>query len=57
MVVIVKTNMRELTFSTKEIPLTNRGGYGIKGLLRNKLKKNEEILDVYMEDSYERLGN
>lgn len=47
MLMIAITNLnRGIIFSPLDIRLTNRGGVGIGGLLKAKLKKGEEIIDV-----------
>lgn len=50
MLMIAVTNTgREIIFNTNDIPLTNRSGYGVKGLLGSKLKKGEVIVDVRVD--------
>ena len=50
MVFIVKTNLREFEVDlVKEVPLTNRGGLGGKKAIANKLRKREEILEIYVK--------
>ena len=50
MVFIVKTNLREFEVDLiKEFPLTNRGGLGVKKAIANKLRKREEILEIYVK--------
>lgn len=44
MKLLITTNKREFEVDTDDIPTTNRGGYGIKGLL--KLKKGEVVVNV-----------
>ena len=46
MILIVKTNKREFEIDTKDIPLTNRAGYGVKKVIASKLRKGEEIIEV-----------
>ena len=50
MVFIVKTNLREFEVDLiEEVPLTNRGRLGVKKAIAGKLRKNEEILEIYVK--------
>lgn len=46
MILIIKTNKREFEIDTNDIPLTNRAGYGVGKVIKAKLRKGEEIIDV-----------
>ena len=46
MKLIIKTNKREFEIDTKDIPLTNRAGYGVKKVIASKLRNGEEVIEV-----------
>ena len=46
MILIVKTNKREIEIDTNDIPLTNSARDGVKKVIASKLRKDEEIIEV-----------
>ena len=51
MILIIKTNKREIEIDTNDIPLTNSARDGVKKVIASKLRKGEEVISVKLKEN------